>query len=270
MKKLSIFLFCLYTVVVSGCQPLPPIDPQTPQTVTTYQSIGPFKHVVVSGSMDVELEGRSPTRPNQITFIAPKEDAGTIVATVKNGTLYLRSMEMVNLNKAAIRTRVKIPTTGMLNSIIYDGSGVLTGKNLRTHQFKLTVYSSRYVNLSGPQLDLRALEARGNGEIIVSSISTEHLNLKSNGSTRIVLSGTAKSTDLTLAQNSVLNARELLTQKSYTNTADNARAEVRVVKLLNAFSSGYSNIYYYAQEPALLNKYLRQRGSVLYFPQTVS
>jgi hypothetical protein len=168
--------------------------------------------------------------------------------------------------KTSIRTRVKVPVTETLTAITYNGYGSLTGHNIRANNFVLDVQGSRYINLSGSNIAMKALRAKGGGNITVSGIRTNHLDVRSHSGSRITLSGTANSTEIVLSKSSTLQAQSLITQTSYTNTADNASAEVRVVKLLNAFASGYSNIYYYAQPPELLNKYLRQNGSVLFFP----
>jgi hypothetical protein len=265
---LSISATALLLSLLSGCQSLALMEKPAPvptQIITTHQQVQPFTAIVVDGPMDIDLIPQPPTeRLHRLTFVSSRETAGSLVASVDNGVLYLRNMEKMHA-KGMPRPQVKVPV-GELHFLNYNSSGILSGQRIRGQNLTKINVNGGVVSLSGPEIGLRSLTVTGGGNVSISNIKTSQtLYVRGKDNTRIALKGRAQAIEVVLSLNSALDARFLRAENGFVNTTDNARADVNVRHSLNAFATGTSNIYYHQQQPELLSKYLRHASSVLFF-----
>ena len=270
MRKVAYFLVVIGTaVIISGCQSLPFMDKPTPthtQMVTSHQQVQPFTAIVVDGPMDVDLVPQLPTeRLHRLTFTSSKDTAGTLVASVDNGVLYLRNMEKI-YTKGAPKPHVRV-TTGELRSLSSTSTaGIISGQQIRGKNLTTINVRGGVVSLAGSEIGLRSLTVVSGGNVSIANIKTNQtLYVRGKDNTHIALTGTAKAIEVVLSMDSVLDARYLRAENGFVNTTDRARADVNVSHSLNAFATVNSNIYYHQQQPELLSKYLRHASSVLFF-----
>jgi hypothetical protein len=270
-NSIAFLLLMSATTIITGCQPLPfmesPKSSAQTQMVTGHQQVGPFTAIVVDGPMDIDLVSQPPmARSHRLEYVSSRETAGLLVASVDNGTLYLRNMAKI-LVKGEPRPRIIVPV-GELRSLNYNGSGVLTGRQIRTPNLTTLNAHGGIISLSGSNIPLRSIMVSGGGNVSISGIKTPRtLTVRGKDTSRITLTGTAQAIEVILSLYSWLDARSLRAENGFVNTAENARADVNVRHSLNAFATGNSNIYYHQQQPELLSKYLRHASSVLYFQE---
>lgn len=154
----------------------------------------------------------------------------------------------------------------MLQYLYVNDSTQVSLKGISTPYLLARMTHAKNVTLSG-KMALRELDVQDSQHVMVYWLESPILTLNVDHGSRVLLSGIAKFANVKVMGDSSLDAKYLTVRRLFVKTQDQSKAEVTAADALNALAANESNIYYYHQ-PALLSRYYRDNGSILYMGET--
>jgi hypothetical protein len=159
-------------------------------------------------------------------------------------------------------SNVKLSASGwMLEYLRINHSSLVGLAGIKTPYLIASINDSNTITVQGT-MPLRALDVQDSQGVTWYWLNSPLLTLKIKNS-GVLLAGNVMYANVMVQGGSHLDAKYLSTQRLFVQTKDQAVADVRAVEALNALAEDSSNIYYYTQ-PAVLSRYSRDKGSILY------
>ncbi len=241
------------------------IHHQTTQLLSQKRYLSHFAALDIDGPFRVTVAGGSRSKPSVDLNGDPRAMA-RVSSVVVNGALVLRmrpappeeASQKIFYNPWII---VKINSNGPLSSVRLGGPSRLSGYGVTSSGLTLITQDQASVNLEG-NLHIDSILDNSSGSISLSQVSGDHLSINGFGANRLFLAGRVDILDAHLGGAIRLAAMQLPARLVYVQTQDNASAEVWPVRVLYAFASGNSNIFY-THVPAITAGHSQNSGNIL-------
>jgi hypothetical protein len=205
--------------------------------------LAPFNSIVAHGDINITLRNTNVPQVAVLNQNQPGRDL--VIATVKNGTLYLSETPMPSCTLVPrIRPlQVLVDANNIQMVRLYDKSSIYAG-NYRTNRFNIVSASSGNVLLHS-QMDVKLIEQHGSGMISIDWVKGNTLDIFTQGPGLIRLAGSVNTLNVRAIGNGKVDAKYLRTEDAVVQTGHNAEVAVRPHLTLNGFASQHSYIYYY-------------------------
>lgn len=294
---LRYLLMVSVVLLLTGCPHSTEVKAPVASHVASSQQNRPvpvFTRVNVRGALNVSLH-TGVARPSVILRGDPR-DLAYLTTTVVNGVLRVVLGEGYPQH-GGIQVEIN---TRYLNAFEYHGTGVVTGRSLRTSMLDLVIDNPQKSSFQG-QIGLRKLVAMGGGYTEVSGINSPYLTLSISGKSMVRLSGRmnlstidiqkegrlslywVKSRDLLIRargksfiqlagvadklnvelwDNARFNGRYLRAERAFVKTHGKSVAEISAVKRQHTLASDASDIHFY-NIPTMKADFMAYDGAVL-------
>lgn len=184
----------LMAFVISGCHKTQTVRGNTSRQ-TVERSVPAFQNIVLSGHFDVVFIGQM---PQKIAVTADSNVLSYITTTVKDGTLYIKNADNVNVvTKVTPMIEINAPT---VKDITINGSGYVQANKIVGDALNIDISGSGHINASGKAAkvkisvsgvgnvnaqDLIANKAKidvsGSGNVSVYTIDELNINVSGSG-----------------------------------------------------------------------------------------
>ena len=113
---------------------------------------------------------------------------------------------------------------------------------------------------------LKSLTTAGVVNVNVSGIDNNNFNVKSNGTSQLILTGSTEKTSITVAGASNVDARNLIASETNLDVSGTAKARVYASKKLTVKISGSGQVVYYGKPP-IINQAVFGSGKIEKAPE---
>ena len=113
---------------------------------------------------------------------------------------------------------------------------------------------------------LKSLTTAGAVNVNVSGIDNNNFNVKSNGTSQLILTGSTEKTSITVTGASNVDARNLIASETNLDVSGTAKARVYASKKLTVKISGSGQVVYYGRPP-IINQAVFGNGKIERAPE---
>lgn len=195
-----------------------------------YLGTKPIYHPVTGERLTILIN----TYPAQIKQIQFNSNA-TLFGRGLMGSLSLRAQGSGQINLCTNKLNLK--------SLYSNGNKSIIFHNILSSNLKIETHNSHNVIIQGI-VSLSKINSTGNGNLSVYWINTPYLTINASGDEKIKLTGIAKTLDAKLSKNVRLLTSQLIAQRGFIKTENQAQATVNIKNTLHAIAKDKSVIYY--------------------------
>ena len=205
--------------------------------------LAPFHSIVAYDDINVTLRN---TQTPQVAILNQNQPGrDLVIATVKNGTLYLRETPRPSCAPCPrIRPMQVLVDANNIQMVRLHGNSSIYADNYHTHRFNIMSASSGNILLHS-QMDVQRIEQYGSGMISIDWVKSHTVDIVTQGPGLIRLAGSVDTLNVRAIRNGRVDAKYLRTENALIQTAHIAEVAVRPHIALNGFASDHSYIYYY-------------------------
>lgn len=289
-----VMIFGLFTSVVDAT-PRQAQDVHLPfHGVIQHYQVSAFNRINIQGNINVKLY-RGAGRP-QVIFHGDPRDLAFVSAVATHGTLQIQVRKgYPKLGPLEVEVRGRD-----LTSFTYEGTGSVTGKNLRSNGLDVKIMNAGKTLLQG-HLVLQSLQIAGGGDVEINGIQGNNLQLRIKDKSKVRLTGIVNLTSLDVNNNgwvslywvksnmltirgkgtgyiqlagivnqlhvelwnaAYFNGRYLRAKTTFIKTHDRTIAEISTINKQHTLASDASDIRFY-NLPTLRSDFMAFNGSVL-------
>lgn len=228
------------------------------KVLPTYK-LKPFSRIVADSDISITL--RNAQTPQVAVMNRDKPGRELVVATVKEGTLYLQDTAGYCPSRIRCEPLQVLVDANGVNLVHLHHKSSLYAPNYNAQHFSVISHTSGNIIVHGA-LQVSHIEQYGPGMISIDGIQTKKLEIFSNSPGLVRLAGSVDSLDVRTINNGRVDAKYLAANEVLVQSSGNSEVAVRPTESLNGFASGYSHIYYY-KTPSFITPRTYASGNIL-------
>lgn len=207
------------------------------QSLTQVRHIHSFQNLEVADALIVHIHTGAQYK---VVVTADSNLQPYLKTQVSGGTLYLSTKSGYHLStKKALRVDVSLPD---LKALTISGSAVVDLMDVPVQ--RVNVLGNSTVILKNPR-QLAVLDVAGSASVHAIELSTKDLTIHSSGSANLVLTGHAKTSELTASGSTLVDAKKLKTDTTKVSIAGSGRVDVWAQSNLQVEVEGSGDVHYY-------------------------
>jgi hypothetical protein len=215
---------------------------------------GSFDQIALYGDIVVTINGHQPQ--TQLRVYGLPSASRSLNVYVRNGVLNVQ-----NGNHFISPVSVELDITDNIHNVTVFGDAKVTLKNVGDNNLSLAVGGQSNTTLTG-NLVIQKITATDNAVLHAYWLNTTNLQLITNNNANVFLGGIVTNLDLIASDDSNIDAKYLRVDNAFIRTMDSADVGVNTKRVMSAWSSDQSSIYYF-RDPGFSAYYLDGSGSTL-------